>query len=95
MLEVLSIGIPFQSSAVRSFETQLLSLLKLLRVQRWFRVRADDPVVFDHEWSAFMVMYYELDYYGDGSDPNDDAPVDGEMYLYENTPYDEVMSEDH
>ena len=39
-LEVLSIGIPFESSSQRSFEAQLLSLLKLLRVQRWLRVRA-------------------------------------------------------
>lgn len=39
-LEVLSIGIPFESTAQRSFETQLLSLFKLLRVQRWLRVRA-------------------------------------------------------
>ena len=39
-LEVLSIGIPFEVLAQRSFHTQLLSLFKLLRVQRWFRVRA-------------------------------------------------------
>jgi hypothetical protein len=40
VLEVLSIGIPFEIAARRSFETQLLSLFKLLRVQRWLRVRA-------------------------------------------------------
>ena len=39
-LEVLSIGIPFELGAQRPFHTQLLSLFKLLRVQRWFRVRA-------------------------------------------------------
>lgn len=39
-LEVLAIGIPFEVSTERSLETQLLSLFKLLRVQRWFRVLA-------------------------------------------------------
>lgn len=39
-LEVLSIGIPFEAAPQRSFETQLLSLFKLLRAQRWLRVRA-------------------------------------------------------
>ena len=40
VLEVLSIGFPFQADAKRPLHMQLVSLLKLLRVQRWFRVRA-------------------------------------------------------
>ena len=40
VLEMLSIGIPFQASGQRTIEMQLLSLFKILRVQRWFRVRA-------------------------------------------------------
>ena len=49
--------------------------------RRWFRVREEEPVMFDEEESCLLIYYFGLDKTGEGEDDS--------LFAYECTPWEE------